>query len=212
MFNFVYPPGVLLSMGIINWSKTLSWIQNYKWNDNPRGQFHFGVYPDKSYQYILQYMWILTSSRLPFISSKRFVTIALYISIQIIWHLPSHSTGWIRKHNLSSMFLMTSSNWKMFPHYWPFARGIHWSSVNSPHKGQSRGPLLLSLICAWINAWVNNRVAGDLRRHCAHYDVTVMLNFGTREEWGGQILPDDLNLTAPRSPWIFGIWLYADTM
>ena len=28
--------------------------------------------------------------------------------------------------------------------------------------------------CAWINGWVNNREAGDLRRHRAHYDVTVM--------------------------------------
>ena len=27
---------------------------------------------------------------------------------------------------------------------------------------------------AWINGWVNNREAGDLRRHIAHYDVTVM--------------------------------------
>ena len=26
--------------------------------------------------------------------------------------------------------------WKHFPHYWPFVRGIHWSPVNSPHKGQ----------------------------------------------------------------------------
>ena len=30
------------------------------------------------------------------------------------------------------------------------------------------------LICAWINGWVNNREAGDLRRHRTHYDVTVM--------------------------------------
>ena len=30
------------------------------------------------------------------------------------------------------------------------------------------------LICARINGWVNNRKAGDLRRHCTHYDVTVM--------------------------------------
>ena len=28
---------------------------------------------------------------------------------------------------------------------------------------------------AWINAWVNNREAGDLRRHRAHYDVIVMV-------------------------------------
>ena len=26
----------------------------------------------------------------------------------------------------------------------------------------------------WINGWVNNREAGDLRRHRAHYDVIVM--------------------------------------
>ena len=33
---------------------------------------------------------------------------------------------------------------------------------------------MFSLICAWINDWVNNREAGDLRRHCDHYDVNVM--------------------------------------
>ena len=27
----------------------------------------------------------------------------------------------------------------------------------------------------WINGWVNNREAGDLRRHRAHYDVTAMI-------------------------------------
>ena len=34
--------------------------------------------------------------------------------------------------------------------------------------------LMFSLICASINGWVHNREAGDLRRHRAHYDVTVM--------------------------------------
>ena len=33
---------------------------------------------------------------------------------------------------------------------------------------------MFSLICARINGWVNNREAGDLRRHRAHYDVNVM--------------------------------------
>ena len=32
------------------------------------------------------------------------------------------------------------------------------------------------LICISINGWVNNREAGDLRRHRAHYDVIVMKN------------------------------------
>ena len=34
---------------------------------------------------------------------------------------------------------------------------------------------MFSLICAWINGWVNNRDAGDLRHHRTHYDVTVMM-------------------------------------
>ena len=33
----------------------------------------------------------------------------------------------------------------------------------------------VSLICAWKSGWVNNRDAGDLRRHRAHYNVIVMM-------------------------------------
>ena len=65
--------------------------------------------------------------------------------------------------------------WKHFPRNWPFVRGIHRSPVNSPHKDQWRGALMFSLICVWINDWVINREAGDLRRYRAHYDVIVML-------------------------------------
>ena len=70
--------------------------------------------------------------------------------------------------------MMTSWNGNFFSRYWPFVRGIQRSLVNSPHKGQWRGGLMFSLICVWINAWVNNREAGDLRHYRAHYDVTVM--------------------------------------
>ena len=34
---------------------------------------------------------------------------------------------------------------------------------------------MFSVVCVWINGWVNNREAGDLRRYRAQYDVTVML-------------------------------------
>ena len=64
--------------------------------------------------------------------------------------------------------------WKHFPRNWPFVRGIHRSPVNSTHKGQWRGASMFSLICVWINDWVNKREAGDLRCYHAHYDVTVM--------------------------------------
>ena len=75
--------------------------------------------------------------------------------IMVIWHM------------------MTSSNGK-FSALLPFVRGIRRSPVNSPHKSQWRGALMFSLICAWTNSWVNNREAGDLRHHCAHYNVIVM--------------------------------------
>ena len=65
--------------------------------------------------------------------------------------------------------------WKHFPRYWPFVRGVHRSPVNSPHKGQWCGVLMFSLVCNWINGWLNNREAGDLRHCRAHYDVTVMI-------------------------------------
>ena len=51
--------------------------------------------------------------------------------------------------------------------------------VKSPHKGQWRGALMFSLICVWINGWVNRREAGDLRRYRAHSDVIVMFNLKT---------------------------------
>ena len=66
--------------------------------------------------------------------------------------------------------------WKHFPRYWPFVPGIHRSPVNSPHKGQWRRALVFSFICVWINGWVNNPKAGDLRCYRAHYDVTAMIH------------------------------------
>ena len=63
--------------------------------------------------------------------------------------------------------------WKHFPRNWPFVRGIHLSPVNSPHKGQWRGALMFSLICAlnkrlskqsW--GWWFETPSGLLWRHC----------------------------------------------
>ena len=65
--------------------------------------------------------------------------------------------------------------WNHFPRYWPYVRGIHRSPVNSPHKDRWGRALIFSLVCAWLNGWVNNREAGLLRSHRAHYDVIVML-------------------------------------
>ena len=79
---------------------------------------------------------------------------------------------------------------KRFPRYWPFVMWMHRSPVDSPHKGQWRGALMFSLIYTWINAWVNNREAGDLRyrHHRTHYDITVMKS-GHNHLWMPKMTP-----------------------
>ena len=67
--------------------------------------------------------------------------------------------------------------WKHLSRCRPFVWGIQRSPVNSPHEGQWCGALMISLICAWTNGWVNNRDTGDLRRHRVHNDVTEMALF-----------------------------------
>ena len=69
--------------------------------------------------------------------------------------------------------MMTSSNGTI-PRYWPFVWEIHRSPVNSPHKVQWRGALIFSLICARVDGWVNNREAGDMRRHVSARIQTIV--------------------------------------
>ena len=42
---------------------------------------------------------------------------------------------------------------------------------------------MFSLISVWINDWVNNREADDLRRYRAHYDVIVMDDVGNNSHF-----------------------------
>ena len=50
------------------------------------------------------------------------------------------------------------------------------SPVNSLHKSQWRRELKSSSIYTWTNGWANHRDGGDLKRYCAHYNVTVSHN------------------------------------
>ena len=70
------------------------------------------------------------------------------------WHWNSRLRWW--KWSIYEEYHDDVIKWKHFPRYWPFVRGIHRSPVNSPHKGQWHGDLMFSLICARINAWLNN--------------------------------------------------------
>ena len=78
--------------------------------------------------------------------------------------------------------------------------------VNSTHKGQWCGALMFPLICAWINAWVNNPEAGDLRRNGAHYDVSVMINslykVTSTAFYGGATVDQSIKYTLIISIWI----------
>ena len=74
--------------------------------------------------------------------------------------------------------MMTSSNGNIFRvtgHMCGEFTGPRWI----PRTKASDAELwcFLCLICVWINGWVNNRKAGDLRRCGAQYNVTVMSSF-----------------------------------
>ena len=71
--------------------------------------------------------------------------------------------------------------------------------VITPHKGHWRGALIFSLICPWINVWVNNREAADLRRHRTHYDATVMEYENKPNRY--------ISLVSKARDWVF-IWPY----
>ena len=48
---------------------------------------------------------------------------------------------------------------------------------------------MFSLICVWINVWINDGEAGDLKHYRAHYDVTVMIGLDRRGVQREGILP-----------------------
>ena len=73
---------------------------------------------------------------------------------------------------------MTSSNGNIFRvtgHLCGEFTGPRWIPRT---KASDAELLMFSLICVWINGWVNNREAGDLRRYRAHDDVTVLTSKG----------------------------------
>ena len=117
--------------------------------------------------------------RLAGTTQKRWTTIKFYQRIprgQLLLKLRWISTSCEAKR--THCFMMTSSNEKKIPHYWPFVRGIHLSAVAGEFPAQrsvTRSSDVFFDLC--LNKWgrVNSRKADDLRHHRAHYDVTAML-------------------------------------
>ena len=82
---------------------------------------------------------------------------------------------------LEYIYMMTSSSGNIF-------------RVAGLLLGESTGHRWFSLpkasdmeLCDWTIGWANNQDAGDLRRHCAHYDITVMTNTNRHYFWGGTL-------------------------
>ena len=72
------------------------------------------------------------------------------------------------------VLMMTSSNGNVFRVTAPLCRKFT-SDRRIPHAKASDAELLCFFWSVpWINSWVNNREAGDFRRHRTHYDVIVM--------------------------------------
>ena len=95
------------------------------------------------------------------------------------WNVPlsrSNKCVWLSRLQLFALYMMTSSNRNIF-------RVTGHLCGNSPITGDfpAQRPMTrsfyASLICAWINGWVNNREGGDFRRHCAQYDITVLTTY-----------------------------------
>ena len=77
--------------------------------------------------------------------------------------------------------MMTSSNGNIFRvigHLCGEFTGPRWIPRTKVSDAE-----LWCFLCVWINDWVNNRGAGDLRRYRAHYDVIVMTTITNSETW-----------------------------
>ena len=70
--------------------------------------------------------------------------------------------------------MMTSSNGIFFRGTGPLYGELTADRWIPPTKASDTELWYFLWSAPWINGWVNNREAGDLRRHRAHYDVTVM--------------------------------------
>ena len=55
-----------------------------------------------------------------------------FISVDVIWYQYETNNLHLNKQTCSTLDIFFG----YFPYYWPFVQGIHWSRINSPHKGQ----------------------------------------------------------------------------
>ena len=130
--------------------------------------------------------------------------------IYVLVHRITKTTNSYLIHRIMAWYIamMTSSNGNVFR-----ATGHLCGEFTDPHEFPAQRPVTRSFVvffvCVWINDWVNNREAGDLRCYRAHYDVTVMrkswfismLFYDSADCWTYSILWSDTMMISP-SVWL----------
>ena len=102
-------------------------------------------------------------------------------------HIPRKNTALLKTGANSLRLSDVIRRHRLFRSWWrlhmeTFSALLAICARNSPVTGEfpSQRPVIQSFdvffdFCAWMNGWVNNREASDLRRHRTHYDVTVIV-------------------------------------
>ena len=101
---------------------------------------------------------------------KKFRTVGIFWVASFLQHLYP-ITLYCLHNSFRFGCMMMSSNGSLFRDTGPLCgefTGHRWIPLTKACDAE-----LWSFIRAWTNGWVNNRDAGDLRRHQAHYDVNV---------------------------------------
>ena len=110
-----------------------------------------------------------------------------YLRVKIRLNKVRHPAGWSgwtynrtkicdngRNMFKGCFIMMTSSNGNTFL-LLAFCAGISPVTCEFPSQRPVTRSFGVFFDLAWTNGWVNNRDAGDLRRHRTHYEVTVMI-------------------------------------
>ena len=151
------------------WNQSTDWISNWDYRSTHK---RTGVFTYLNDQRSMELSTMIASG---FVEYKAWRCVFIVVLKQIINKTVFCCTNAVDPRYLAAYFSHDDViKWKHFPRYCSVVRGIHRWPVNSPLNVHWRGAFMFSLICTWINGWVNNREAGDLRHHCAHYDVSVM--------------------------------------
>ena len=163
-------------MGFFICAGTNGWANNWDAGELRRHRAHYDVtvmFPSKSDTWGV------------FVVGTRYSTCYyLYVATQSSPNVISTTMRWFRiilnilltiYLGCDTMAMMTSSNGTVF-RVTGYLSGEFTGHRWNPRTMVSGAELWCFLWSApWIDGWVNNREAGDLRRHCAHYDVIVMV-------------------------------------